>query len=199
MAGGEKKKAPRRLRTGWLVLPMGLALLVVAAAGGGAAYAAHLENNDAFCASCHSEPEAKYFSQSQTPPVDLASAHAAQGVECIQCHSGAGTIGRVTAMTSVALPDLIAYQSGHYAKPAITTKPMGDDHCLKCHPDVGQSSDFNNHFHAILPEWQAQDPRNAATCEECHVSHVAGGNPQIGYLVESTTASVCQRCHAFAG
>jgi hypothetical protein len=102
-------------------------------------------------------------------------------------------------MAAVALPDLLAFQSGHFRSPAITTKAIGDDHCLKCHADVTRSSDFNRHFHAFLPQWQARDPRHAATCEECHVSHVPGGNAQLGYLTESTTVAVCERCHGFAG
>jgi predicted CXXCH cytochrome family protein len=162
-------------------------------------YAAQLENKDAFCASCHTEPESQFVNLAQSVPVDLASAHAAKGVECIQCHSGRGTVGRVTAMASVALPDLIAFRLGHYAQPAVTTKPMGDDHCLKCHASVTQNRDFNNHFHAFLPLWQARDPQHAATCESCHVSHVTGGDPQTAFLVEATTVAVCQRCHAFAG
>lgn len=175
------------------------AFLALTAAGATVAYGAHLENNDAFCASCHTEPESRYFTQSQASPVDLASAHTAKSVECIQCHSGRGSIGRMTAMAAVALPDLLAYRSGHYRKPAVTTVPVGDDHCLKCHADVTRGADFNNHFHRFLPLWQAQDPAYAAACVSCHNGHFVGGDPQIGFLVESTAAAVCQECHAFAG
>ncbi len=131
--------------------------------------------------------------------MNLASDHAAKKVDCIQCHSGKGAMGRVAAMTTVALPDLLAYRSGNFRSPAITTVAMGDDHCLKCHAGVTTRSDFNNHFHSFLPLWQARDRRRAGTCEACHVSHVPGGNAQLGYLIESTTAAVCERCHAFAG
>lgn len=90
------------------------------AAAASVAYAAPLENDDAFCASCHTEPESRYFAQSQASPVDLASAHGAKGVEYIACHSGRGSIGRLTAMPTVALPDLLVYQSG-------LSKPGDDD------------------------------------------------------------------------
>jgi len=108
-------------------------------------------------------------------------------------------MGRLTAMASVALPDLLAYQTGHFRSPATTTVPEGDDHCLKCHAGVLASGDFNNHFHAFLPKWQDRAPRAAATCVECHVSHASGGEAKLGFLVQSTTVAVCQRCHAFAG
>ena len=84
MPSSNKKKPQRQFRLGWLVLPLGAALTVLVAAGAGVAYAAHIENKDAFCASCHTEPESRYFTQSQATPVDLATAHSAKGVECIQ-------------------------------------------------------------------------------------------------------------------
>ena len=102
-------------------------------------------------------------------------------------------------MASVARPDLLAYQTGHFRSPAITTMPEGDDHCLKCHTGVIARGDFNNHFHAFLPRWQARAPLAAATCVECHVSHASGGEAEMSYLDPSTTVAVCQRCHAFAG
>jgi predicted CXXCH cytochrome family protein len=174
------------------------AVVIVIVPLAGMTYAAGLENHDAFCASCHTQPESRYYDKSLATPVDLASAHAAKDVTCIQCHSGSGATGRVSAMAAVALPDLLAFRSGHYHDPAVTTKPMGDDHCLKCHADVTRRRDFNNHFHVFLSSWQAQDP-SAATCETCHISHVQGGDSKVAFLVESTTVAVCQSCHAFAG
>ncbi len=194
-----RERPARRPPSGWLVLPAVVSFLAVTAGSATVVYAAHLENDDAFCASCHTEPETRFFTQSLAPPVDLASDHAAKKVDCIQCHSGKGAIGRVTAMATVALPDLLAYRSGHFRTPATTTVAMGDGHCLKCHADVTRRNDFNNHFHAFLPLWQARDPRHAATCGSCHISHAPGGNAQLGYLIESTTAAVCERCHGFAG
>jgi len=194
------RPAPRRARRvrklGAALIATGVLAAPVPAAGIG--YAAHLENHDTFCASCHTQPESRYYDLTQAPAVDLASSHAAAHVTCIQCHSGAGLTGRLSAMALVALPDLVAFQRGHYRAPAVVTRPLGDDHCLKCHADVTHRQDFNNHFHVFLATWQARDPGGAATCEDCHVSHVAGGDPRMGYLVEATAVQVCQRCHAFA-
>jgi predicted CXXCH cytochrome family protein len=162
----------------------------------GLAYAAHIENNDAFCASCHTQPESDYYQRSLTQPSDLASAHAVKSVECIQCHSGRGAIGRVSAIATVALPDLVAYRSGSFRSPAVVTNPIGDDHCLKCHATVTRRQDFNNHFHVLLSEWRARAPRDAARCVDCHQAHVTNGLVDTAFLTESTTVAVCQRCHA---
>ncbi len=194
-----RKRVARKPRPAWLAPVLTGALLALAAAGGTVAYATRLENHDGFCASCHTQPESKYYDRSIAAPMDLASAHAAKDVTCIQCHSGRGATGRLGAMVAVALPDLLAFRSGRFHNPAITTVPTGDDHCLKCHSGVEANRDFNNHFHAFLPLWQARAGRQAATCVDCHSSHVPGGDPQTAFLSQSTTGAVCQRCHAFAG
>ncbi len=194
-----RKKSERKVRPAWLAPVWIGALLALSAAAGTVGYGAHLENRNAFCASCHTQPETKYYEQSLAAPADLASAHAAKEVTCIQCHSGRGATGRLAAMVTVALPDLLAYRSGRYRSPAITTWPAGDDHCLKCHRGVETNRDFNNHFHAFLPLWQARAGHQAAGCVDCHSSHVPGGDPQTAFLSQSTTVAVCQRCHAFAG
>jgi nitrate/TMAO reductase-like tetraheme cytochrome c subunit len=190
--------APRRPAR-WLPLAALAVVLAIALPAGGLLYAAHLENNNAFCASCHTQPETQYFQRiGAGAPVDLASIHAAKNVSCIDCHSGAGATGRVLAMTSVAAPDLVAYLSGHYRNPAIVTVAIGDDHCLKCHADVSARRDMNNHFHFFLPQWQAR-AKDAATCIDCHQSHTTGGLTNASFLDQAHTVAVCQRCHTFAG
>lgn len=189
----QTKKRNRGLR--WLLIVAALLAIGVVLAGGGLASAIQVENHDAFCASCHTEPETQYYQRSLAAPVDLASAHKAKDIACIQCHSGPGTSGRLQAISSVAAPDLLAYLGGNYHKPAVVTVPIGDDHCLKCHPDVSRGEDFNNHFHAFLPRWQAQAPQDAATCIDCHQAHTTGGLPDVAFLQEAHTVAVCQRCH----
>ncbi len=179
----------------WLVAAIVLAVGGASAATG-LAYAAHVENNDAFCASCHTQPESQFVQRSLAQPVDLASAHAVKSIDCIQCHSGQGAIGRVSAIAAVALPDLIAFRSGRYRSPATITTAIGDDHCLKCHGDVVNRRDFNNHFHVFLRTWQSRAPKDAATCVDCHQSHVTGGLVNTSFLTESTTVAICQSCHA---
>jgi hypothetical protein len=192
----EKKPAKKSSALRWLIVAGAVVAVGIILASGGLVTAIQLENRNAFCASCHTEPESQYYQRSLAAPVDLASAHNAKDVPCIQCHSGPGTPGRVEAITSVAAPDTFAFYSGHYRKPATITVPLGDEHCLKCHADVSTRQDFNNHFHAFLPRWQAADPKNAATCVECHQGHNTNGRADIAYLAEATTLVVCQRCHS---
>jgi len=187
-------KKNRTLR--WLIVIGAVMAVGIILASGGLVTAIQLENHNAFCASCHTEPESQYYQRSLAAPVDLASAHNAKNVPCIQCHSGPGTAGRVDAIASVAAPDTFAFYSGHYRKPATVTVPLGDEHCLKCHPDISAGQDFNNHFHAFLPRWQAQAPKDAATCVECHQGHNTNGRADIAYLEEAATVAVCQRCHS---
>ena len=120
----------------WLIVAGAVVAVGIVLASGGLVTAIQLENRNAFCASCHTEPESEYYQRSLAAPVDLASAHNAKNVPCIQCHSGPGATGRVEAITSVAAPDTFAFYSGHYRKPATVTVPLGDEHCLKCHADV---------------------------------------------------------------
>ncbi len=185
----------------WILLAagvVGVVLLVIAI--GGTAYALHIEENDGFCASCHTEPEVTFFNQSTTQPaVTLASMHAqvpGHETRCIDCHSGGGTFGRVDGLMQGQV-DLFAYWSGHYKTPAVTTNPLGDDSCLKCHRDISQRRDFNNHFHNLLPRWQQLDA-NAAKCVTCHVAHNTNNDAE-GFLNVKTVRAVCNDCHRKVG
>lgn len=197
-------KLPRkqtRVIPKWLILAGMVAVAVVMIlAVSGTTYALHLEENDGFCASCHTEPETAFFNQSQTQPAaSLAAFHAQvpnHATRCIDCHSGGGTFGRVDGLMQ-GQADLLAYYSGHYKTPAVTTNPMGDDSCLKCHGDISQRRDFQNHFHRFLSQWQAIDP-NAARCTTCHAAHSTTADAQT-YLTVSTVQAVCNDCHRKAG
>ena len=194
-----KTKPATRNRRPWLVVMVGLiacgvSLVVMA---GGTAYAVRQENRDSFCASCHTEPESKYYQQSlaQAAPT-LAAFHTQKQARCIDCHSGGGPFGRVEGLMQGS-QDLAAYYSGHYHNPAITLNKLSDDSCTKCHAQVTSSGGFNNHFHRFLPRWQSIDP-NAAHCVDCHTAHPSANGAQ-GYLATGLVTGVCQRCHARLG
>jgi hypothetical protein len=197
----QKQKSKRKGRK-WLpgplilagIIAIGLALIVSA---GGTAYALNLENHDAFCASCHTEPEGEFYQNSlQTSSTTLAAYHVQKNVRCIDCHSGSGLFGRLQGLEQGA-QDLIAYESGNYHHPAITTNPLGDGSCLKCHAEVTKNESFNNHFHVFLAQWQSIDP-HAAHCIDCHTSHSVAQASQ-SYLAVATVQNECQACHAVAG
>ncbi len=81
-------------------IPLLIVLFVVgiALAGGGFAFAASQETHDAFCTSCHTQPESTFYQRSiGAKAVDLASFHQPQKGRCIDCHSGQGVTGRMSA------------------------------------------------------------------------------------------------------
>ena len=174
-----------------------IALLVILLFAGGAT-GATLENNDAFCASCHTNPESTYVMRSQAAiPTDLASVHTGHDTRCIDCHSGPGVGGRIHAMT-LGATDTLKFLSRNYPQPAPLTQPISDSHCIKCHSDILVRTDFSKHFHSFLPRWQ-EFSDNAATCVDCHQSHISDGVAKIGFLNEQHTVQVCQDCHRVMG
>ena len=185
-----KSRAPSKIR--WPVWAALAVVLVVA--GGGFATAATLEEQNSFCASCHTEPESAYYQRTQAPATDLASKHnAAWATRCIDCHAGPGITGRIGAMT-LGARDVAAFVSHTDQQPAPLTIPIGDANCLKCHADVPATRSFNRHFHAFLARWQALDP-NAARCVSCHTAHATDGDATLAYLQQERTQQICDSCH----
>ncbi len=190
----------------WIVIIAVVAILAVIVPVGGTYAALRMEESDAFCASCHTQPELDYYQQeqsSQAATLAAFHAHTPKGdVRCIDCHSGTGTFGRASGLEQGA-HDLLAYLSGHYHSPAITTNPLSDASCIKCHADVlpakviTRAEDVNSiqsHFHDFYPYWHQQDP-NAASCEDCHTSHTTGLSGDQ-FINNGATAKVCDACHA---
>lgn len=164
--------------------------------------AMQMENHDSFCASCHTEGEVTFLKRSlvaASAATDLASFHTAKGAgRCIDCHTGPGIIGRYGGLIAGA-SDLVSYFSGHYPQPAVQDTPLGDGNCLKCHEAVLTTQSMQNHFHFFLPKWQAQDPKNAAACADCHLSHDTTNDAGAVFLNQNATTAICQKCHQFAG
>jgi predicted CXXCH cytochrome family protein len=197
-----KAHSRRKTKTGLspaikiLITLAGVGILVAASGFG---YAASRESHDSFCASCHTQPESTYYQREQaSQPTDLASAHTPKNVRCIDCHSGAGVTGRMSAELMGA-HNAIAWYTGKATQPAPLTRSIGDVNCLKCHQDVTQKQPTeNNHFHVFLSRWQQADPA-AATCVSCHQGHNTNGSADIGFLEQATTEAVCENCHNSMG
>ena len=182
-------------RTVLLLVVAGIFIFIA----GSFSVAASMEERDSFCASCHTQPETDYYGRSQAAsPIDLASFHTTKQTRCIECHSGTGTLGRASAIM-LGARNAVHYYTGTAKQPAPLTVPVGDDHCVKCHASVYNSTDFNNHFHNFLPRWQAAAPNNAAACVDCHSSHTTDGNAQAAFLSQAKTDQVCQSCHQALG
>jgi hypothetical protein len=169
---------------------------------GGIGVSLALENQDPFCASCHTEPEGTYYQQSmQSNPGTLAAFHREKQTACIDCHSGGGIQGRSEGLAQGA-QDFAAFLSGSYRHPAITTNPLSDDSCLKCHQDVTQSRRSgsratNGHYHFFLARWQAADPQ-AARCITCHTAHT-NGLDGLQFMNQGKVARACDDCHTALG
>jgi len=168
-------------------------------AAGGIGVSLVLENQDSFCASCHTEPESMYYNQSiEKNPGTLAAFHAQKKTACIDCHSGGGALGRAQGLQQGA-DDWMLYLSGNYKKPAITSHPLGDDSCLKCHAIIAQQQrrggrGTNGHYHFYLSEWQTVDPL-AAHCVTCHTAHTTE-LASLQYMTQGKVAKQCDSCHS---
>jgi hypothetical protein len=185
----------RRLVVVIIAIVLSTPLLTV----GGIGVSLVLENQDAFCASCHTEPESKYYNQSiQKNPATLAAFHTLNKTGCIDCHSGGGALGRAQGLQQGA-DDLMLYLSGNYKNPAITSNPLGDDSCLKCHANNLQQQQgrggrgTNGHYHFYLLQWQAVDPL-AAHCVTCHTAHTAE-LASLQYMTQGKVAKQCELSH----
>ena len=190
----KRKKSPVRKFQRPIAAITLIGLLLILLGSGSILTAVHLEGSDAFCASCHTQPETTFFARTQAAtPVDLASKHHSKSTRCIDCHSGLGAAGRAVAM-QIGAVDLVAFVTGMAKQPAPLTHPIADANCLKCHAAVPSTRDFNRHFHAFLTRWQALD-KNAATCVGCHVAHLTDGESRFGFLEQNRTSQVCQSCH----
>jgi hypothetical protein len=210
-----KKKTPQRIKIHWEKIPWKpvlialLAILLISA--GGFSFAATQESHDAFCGSCHTQPESTYLERSTTAqPVDLASHHTIQKTRCIDCHSGKGLFGRLQAEL-IGAKNALKWFTSTAIQPAPLTQPISDNNCLKCHQQVtqsgyvpqnqnfaGNSEAQNGHWHLNLRRWQAVDA-NAGRCVSCHGGHTTDGEATLFYLNQQHTISVCESCHQKLG
>jgi hypothetical protein len=162
---------------------------------------ARLETNDSFCASCHVEPETTYYQASLKPAeaTTLAAFHAGEGTRCIDCHSRRWVPGRIWAQLG-GLQNFLAFRSGKHTNPAVTTRPVGDGGCSKCHGDLTWVSERPGHYHSpgLRRRWRAANgPAN--TCEACHSSHEAIA-PASDHFMEAEQIEIqCDACHDLTG
>jgi hypothetical protein len=195
----------------------GLVILAVILTAGGFAYAAAQESHDTFCASCHTQPESTFFQRSTTgAAVDLASYHTTQKTGCIDCHSGVGLLGRLSA-EMMGARNALKWYTGTAQQPAPLTSPISNQNCLKCHPNVTQNGyapkqDITipgirfrggreagvGHWHQFLARWQARSA-TAATCVSCHGGHAEGATLQSGFMDGQKVKTECDACHRVLG
>jgi hypothetical protein len=196
---------PRRRRT---ITILAVVLGVGAAAFAGALGAGiALEGNNAFCASCHTQPEQTYYQRTRSAALaDLATFHITKQARCIDCHSGPGFIARSYAVIADGAFDAVAFYSGHYTSPAVTTRPLGADACTKCHNtgafagQTGGEGGVQGHYH--LPQleqaWQ-QSGGPVNPCATCHPAHPQIGDANTLYTSQDVAQGGCGQCHGALG
>lgn len=160
-----------------------------------------LESDDAFCASCHVEPETTYYQASQKPHETdtLAAFHAGKNTRCIDCHSRMWITGRLWAQWG-GLQNLLTYLSDSYRDSSETTRPVGDSGCSKCHSDLTWVSERPGHYHSpwLRKQWQsAGGPAN--TCEACHPSHEVISSLSERFMEIDLIEAKCDACHDATG
>jgi hypothetical protein len=193
---------------------MAAAVAFILVTAGAFTFGAIQEEQDPFCASCHTQPESTFFDRSTAAQAaDLASFHTTQKTLCIDCHSGEGIPGRVQAELLGAV-NAAKWFTRTAVQPAVLIYPIGDQNCLKCHQDVtaraftpreaitnpvsrlggDEEEGRNNHWHQFLARWQAAAP-DAGSCISCHSGHALNANPQNGFMTPKNVETTCNACH----
>ncbi|MAE97219.1 MAG: hypothetical protein CL910_21420 [Deltaproteobacteria bacterium] len=166
----------------------------------------HLEEDNAFCVSCHLSASVPLHRDNhgdfgERPPVSLAAAHAAAGNEsrpdgafrCIDCHGGDGWAGRARVKL-LSARDALWYVVGRFEEPEGMRWPLWDRDCVKCHDHFAAPS----HEPWEAPPFHALAVHNRALgvgCVECHGSH-EHGDAKLDFLQPDHVRSQCARCHS---
>jgi hypothetical protein len=178
-----------------------LGIMGLLSAGTAYTIGTRLESNDTFCASCHVEPETTYVHASLNPAeaTTLAAFHAGVETNCIDCHSRKWFPGRLWAHLG-GLKNLVAYASARYRDPSVTTRPVGDPGCSKCHSDLTWVNERPGHYHSpwLRRRWQTEGgPLN--TCEVCHPSHEFVASADAQFMDNELIEQQCEGCHDATG
>ncbi len=180
----------------WLALGAVVGLLALI---GGVAFASRQEQDDQFCASCHTQPESEYFERflradAQKAAEDLAALHhRKKEIKCIDCHGGEGLIGRAQVLT-VAAWDALRYYTRTARQPAVVVIPLQNEGCTKCHEDAVRKSGFENHYHNKMSDPEAPFLR----CTDCHLTHRLGDELNA-FQFRNAILPQCEFCHVQMG
>ncbi len=184
-----------------------IALVVLFGAGVGGA--SKIEENDAFCASCHRAPEVTYVARAQQAlnapddAPDLASAHTPLPLRCVDCHRGDGSLLHRGASLALGARNGVLFITGRGEEGETQLLWLPEASCQSCHRDVWSEEGFEKHFHNLLLEYhdlpQAKStPENRILCVDCHPAH-REGEALTGFIDEEVVFPVCEKCHRVWG
>ncbi|MCP5058769.1 MAG: hypothetical protein GY937_18870 [bacterium] len=184
-----------------------IAALALAAVAGPSGWVLtdRLEQDNAFCVSCHLDAERTLHADNRRdfdarPPEALAPAHAAAGhpderpFRCIDCHGGTGFLGRGRVKLHSA-KDAFWYVVGRFEEPEGMHWPIEDEDCVSCHdafdPPVREAWQAPA-FHALAVHNTAFD----VSCVSCHIAHERGGLTGSHFLHPAIVRAGCATCHS---
>ncbi|HLC19097.1 MAG TPA: cytochrome c3 family protein [Thermodesulfobacteriota bacterium] len=152
--------------------------------------AREIEKHDGFCGSCHvSDHELKYSQSVEDTPETLSAYHGTdEDVRCIDCHGYDSFFGRVETMW-LAVTSLFRYITGNFHDPSITTEPIRDLNCVKCHSPARPHQGGVDDFHGRLDHVEL-----STACVDCHKGHLAG-LAEFSFLVRAEVLGQCRECH----
>jgi nitrate/TMAO reductase-like tetraheme cytochrome c subunit len=166
---------------------------------GGERYASHLEQDNNFCGSCHTQPETEYLARfasavAQSNAQDVAAFHhRKKDVKCIDCHTGEGVVGRGEVF-SLATWDALKHYTGIQRQPATIVVPVQNEACTKCHQETMALVGFNNHEHNKMLDSAAPFIR----CTDCHLAHRLGDESNA-FQFRDAILPKCEYCHVQMG
>ena len=199
---------PGSLRAARPRLVLAAALAAAAAGAAGWTITDRLEQDDAFCVSCHLTPDVPLHAENHAdwlarPAVSLAVAHAAAGNDargdgafrCIDCHGGTGAVGRARVKL-LSARDGFWYAVGRFEEPEGMRWPLWDEDCSRCHGSFeevgsGDAATPDPAFHELA----VHNTDLGVACVECHVSHERGGLAEHDFLHPQQVRAQCARCH----
>jgi hypothetical protein len=184
----------------WRLFAFGAGLVLLALIGG-VGFVSYREQDNQFCASCHTEPETTYYNRfltadaQQSADTMAAFHHYKSQVRCIDCHGGEGPIGRATVLTLAAF-DTFKYLTGTARQPAVIIFPVQDQACIKCHEIDIRKPGFENHYHNLYFDPTVSPP--AIPCVHCHVAHRLG-DERTAFQFRDVILPRCEYCHQQIG
>ncbi len=165
----------------------------------GVAFVSYQEQDNDFCAACHTQPESEYVARSKDAAarqnaIDLAAFHHRKDeVKCIDCHGGEGLGGRAQVI-AISAWDALKHYTGTARQPAVVVVPVQNEACSKCHADTLARRGFENHIHTQMFERDAPRQR----CSDCHVTH-RKGDERNAFQFRDAIFPQCEYCHVQMG
>jgi nitrate/TMAO reductase-like tetraheme cytochrome c subunit len=193
-------KHARRVHLSWqwilFGVIVGLGIVIGSVVG-----VSYQEQDNRFCASCHTQPETEYWGRYERAVAtkfadDLASFHyRKKEVRCIDCHIGEGVDGR-TQVVAMAGWNAFKHFTRLEQQPAKIILPLQNEACVKCHDAELHKAGFENHVHNKYFDVNENPP--FIRCTDCHLMHRLG-DERTRFQFRDAILPKCEYCHVQMG